>query len=43
VKEEMQSLIESLFACTTPNYAPDGRPTFFIFETNKIESYFNRL
>lgn len=42
IKEEMQSLIESLFACTTPNYTPDGRPTFFIFEMNKIESYFNR-
>lgn len=42
VKEEMQSLIEGLFACLTPNYTPDGRPTFFIFELNKIESYFNR-
>ena len=42
VKEEMQSLIESLFASTTPNYSPDGRPTFFIFEVSKIESYFNR-
>ncbi len=42
VKEEMQSLIDSLFACTTPNYSPDGRPTFFIFEGGKIESYFNR-
>lgn len=37
---EMRSLTESLFACTTPNYAPDGRPTFFILELNKIESYF---
>jgi DNA mismatch repair protein MutL len=42
VKEEMQSLIEGLFACLTPNYSPDGKPTFFIFETSKIESYFNR-
>lgn len=42
VKEEMHSLVESLFACTTPNYTPDGRPTFFIFEITKIESYFNR-
>jgi DNA mismatch repair protein MutL len=42
VKEEMQSLLEGLFACTTPNYSPDGRPTFFIFELGKIESYFNR-
>jgi DNA mismatch repair protein MutL len=42
VKEEMQSLIDNLFACVTPNYSPDGRPTFFIFEGGKIESYFNR-
>jgi DNA mismatch repair protein MutL len=42
VKEEMQSLIEGLFACLNPNYSPDGRPTFFIFEAAKIESYFNR-
>jgi DNA mismatch repair protein MutL len=39
-KEEMQSLIDNLFACSTPNYAPDGKPTFFIFGLNKIESYF---
>jgi DNA mismatch repair protein MutL len=39
-KEEMQGLIDSLFACRTPNYSPDGRLTFFIFELGKIESYF---
>jgi DNA mismatch repair protein MutL len=42
VKEEMYSLVESLFACNTPAYSPDGKPTFFIFELNKIERYFNR-
>lgn len=41
-REEMESLIENLFACNTPNYSPDGRPTFFIFDLGKIESYFNR-
>jgi DNA mismatch repair protein MutL len=41
-REEMQSLIDNLFACHTPNYAPDGRPSFFIFDLTKIESYFNR-
>lgn len=40
VLEEMKALIDSLFACSTPNYAPDGRPTFFIFELSKIETYF---
>lgn len=39
-KEEMKSLIDGLFTCSSPNYTPDGRTTFFIFELNKIESYF---
>jgi DNA mismatch repair protein MutL len=39
-KEEMLSLLDSLFACRTPNFAPDGRSTYFIFELSKIESYF---
>lgn len=42
VKEEMQALIDGLFACTNSNYSPDGLPTFFVFELRKIESYFNR-
>jgi len=40
VKEEMRALVDNLFVCANPNYAPDGKPTFFIFELNKIESYF---
>ena len=39
-REEMHSLTGRLFACKTPNYSPDGMPTFFVFELNKIESYF---
>jgi DNA mismatch repair protein MutL len=42
VRQEMRALIDSLLACTTSNYSPDGLPTFFIFELSKIESYFNR-
>jgi DNA mismatch repair protein MutL len=42
LREEMQSLIDNLFGCRTPNYAPDGKPTFFIFELSKIETYFSR-
>jgi DNA mismatch repair protein MutL len=42
-REEMRALIDSLFTCSTPNYSPDGKQTFFIFEFTKIESYFNRL
>lgn len=38
--DEMRTLVDNLFVCRNANYAPDGRPTFFIFELNKIESYF---
>lgn len=41
--EEMKELLNSLFLCKTPNYSPDGKPTFYIFEMGKLESYFNRL
>jgi DNA mismatch repair protein MutL len=42
MREEMEALINNLFACSTSNYSPDGLPTFFIFELRKIEGYFNR-
>lgn len=41
-KEEMATIVDQLMACKTPNFTPDGKPTFFIFEFGKIESYFNR-
>jgi DNA mismatch repair protein MutL len=40
--EEIESIVEGLFASSKPNFSPDGRPTFFTFETSKIESYFTR-
>lgn len=39
-QEEMASLVDRLFSCHNPNYSPDGRTTFFIFETSKIETHF---
>jgi DNA mismatch repair protein MutL len=39
-REEMQSLIDSLFTCNTPNYSPDGNSTYFIFDLTKIEGHF---
>jgi DNA mismatch repair protein MutL len=42
-REEMQELLSGLFSCKTPNYSPEGKPTFYIFELSKLESYFNRL
>lgn len=38
--EEMNALIDNLFACSTPNFAPDGRLIIFILDLNKIESFF---
>ncbi len=40
--EEIEAIVEGLFACSKPNFSPDGRPTFFTFETSKIERYFTR-
>jgi DNA mismatch repair protein MutL len=40
--EEIKSIVEGLFSCSKPNFSPDGKPTFFTFETSKIESYFTR-
>jgi DNA mismatch repair protein MutL len=41
-REEIEALVSGLFACTTPNFSPEGDTTFFIFDTSKIESYFKR-
>jgi len=41
-EEEMEMLTARLFSSPNPNFSPDGRPTFFIFDTSKIESYFTR-
>jgi DNA mismatch repair protein MutL len=40
--EEMRSLADSLMVCKNPNYTPEGTPTFYIFETGKLETYFKR-
>ena len=41
-KEEMEALVEGLFACSSPNFSPEGSPTFFIFDASKIENCFKR-
>jgi len=40
--QEMTELLNNLFSCKTPNYSPEGKPIFYIFELNKLENYFNR-
>jgi DNA mismatch repair protein MutL len=39
--EEMNALIDNLFACKNPNYTPDGQLTFFILDLKKIEQFFS--
>jgi len=39
-EEEMSGLIDQLFACGNPNYAPNGQRTFYILELTQIENYF---
>lgn len=39
--EEMERTIDSLFACETPNYTPDGKLIFSIIPHEKIENTFN--
>lgn len=40
-EEEMAKLIDQLFACSQPNYAPNGRNTFHILELSNIDNFFN--
>lgn len=40
--EEMNSIIDSLFACSNPNYTPSGKLIFYILPLQKIEGFFNR-
>ncbi len=39
-REEVEALVRGLFACTNPNYSPEGRPTFFIFDEERIGNCF---
>jgi DNA mismatch repair protein MutL len=39
-REEIDAIVAGLFACPNPNFSPDGKPTFFTFDTSKMESYF---
>jgi DNA mismatch repair protein MutL len=41
-KEEMQEVIDRLFACEMPNYSPDGEPVITILSNEEIEKKFRR-
>ena len=38
--EEMHTMIDKLFACDNPNYAPDGRPTYTVFSMDQLANNF---
>lgn len=39
-KEELDVLIDRLFACTQPNYTPDGKPTYVMQSLEQIGNWF---
>ena len=38
--DEMSNLVDSLFACSTPNYTPDGRTVLATIKEEDIEKLF---
>ena len=38
--EEMTKLVDSLFACATPNYTPDGKIVLSMLKEDDIEKLF---
>jgi DNA mismatch repair protein MutL len=38
--EEMQHLVDELFACENPNYSPSGKKILAIMNTTEIEKLF---
>lgn len=41
-QEQIDQLIDNLFACATPNFSPDGKKVLTIFPTTNIEKSFNK-
>jgi DNA mismatch repair protein MutL len=41
-QKEMLSLVEELFACTTPNITPGGHPTYLEFKQDYLERMFGK-
>lgn len=40
-KEEMNNLIDELFACSEPNFSPGGKPTFITISLEELEKKFD--
>lgn len=41
-KKEMQSLVNDLFSCKTPNSTPNGKPTYMTFKKDELDKMFGR-
>jgi DNA mismatch repair protein MutL len=41
-QEEMELLVDRLFACTSPNFTCDGRTILTIIPLEEMEKYFGR-
>lgn len=41
-EEEMDHLMDKLFACEQPNYTPDGNPTYVLVSLEQINEWFTR-
>jgi DNA mismatch repair protein MutL len=41
-QQEMQVLLEELFACTTPNVTPTGNPTYLEFKEDYLDRMFGK-
>lgn len=41
-EKEMQSLVNDLFACTTPNISPNGSPTYIEFKEEYLDRMFGK-
>ena len=40
--KEMMGLLTDLFACTTPNITPNGKPTYMEYKKNELDKLFGR-
>ncbi len=41
-EEEMDHLMDKLFACKQPNYTPDGNPTYVLVSLEQINNWFKK-
>ncbi len=41
-QKEMQSLVNDLFSCATPNATPNGKPTYMTFKKEELDKMFGR-